>query len=161
MKRLRENPVNPLIYLNRGSDKLIFSMPHSQLQTYLTQKLNTTVNELQTVGGGCINQTYKIKTTTGSFFCKTNSASKFPHLFEKEKNGLSLISKHAIIKTPAIIDYNINGDDQILVLEWIEEGTRNNEFWKIFGEQLAALHQSSNEQFGLKENNYMGSVPQS
>ena len=135
-------------------------MPLAHLQSFLSQKLQNPVLEIKSVGGGCINQTYKITTADKYFFCKLNSASKFPHLFEKEKNGLELIQKHNVIKTPGIIDYSIIGNEQILTLEWIEEGTRNEEFWKTFGQQLAALHQISAEEFGLPEDNYMGSVPQ-
>lgn len=135
-------------------------MPLAHLQSFLSQKLQNPVLEIKSVGGGCINQTYKITTADKYFFCKLNSASKFPHLFEKEKNGLELIQKYNVIKTPGIIDYSIIGNEQILTLEWIEEGNRNDEFWKTFGQQLAALHQISTEEFGLKEDNYMGSVPQ-
>lgn len=135
-------------------------MPLAHLQSFLSQKLQNPVLEIKSVGGGCINQTYKITTADKYFFCKLNSASKFPHLFEKEKNGLELIQKHNVIKTPGIIDYSIIGNEQILTLEWIEEGNRKDEFWKTFGQQLAALHQISTEEFGLKEDNYMGSVPQ-
>ena len=135
-------------------------MPLVELQAFLSQKLQTPVLKIQTVGGGCINQTYKIITANKEFFCKVNSASKFPHLFEKEKNGLELIQKHGVIKTPAIVDYAIMGSEQILILEWIEEGNSNTRFWKIFGQQLASLHQISSDQFGLDEDNFMGSVPQ-
>lgn len=135
-------------------------MPLAHLQSFLSQKLQNPVLEIKSVGGGCINQTYKITTADKYFFCKLNSASKFPHLFEKEKNGLELIQKYNVIKTPGIIDSSIIGNEQILTLEWIEEGNRNDEFWKTFGQQLAALHQISTEEFGLKEDNYMGSVPQ-
>src|SRR5215212_5287033 len=132
----------------------------SSLQTFLSQTLNTTVKEIETVGGGCINQTYKVQTANGTFFCKTNSASKFPQLFEKEKNGLELLKKQNIIRIPSVISYCESDDLQILVLEWIEESRKTNDFWKTFGEQLAALHQTINHQFGLEENNYMGSVAQ-
>lgn len=135
-------------------------MPLAHLQSFLSQKLQNPVLEIKSVGGGCINQTYKITTADKYFFCKLNSASKFPHLFEKEKNGLELIQKYNVIKTPGIIDSSIIGNEQILTLEWIEEGNRKDEFWKTFGQQLAALHQISTEEFGLKEDNYMGSVPQ-
>jgi fructosamine-3-kinase len=133
----------------------------SQLQAFLSQKLQTPVIKIQAVGGGCINQTYKIVTANNQFFCKTNSASKFPHLLEKEKKGLELIQKHKHIKTPSIINYSIEADEQVLILEWIEEGSRTNQFWKTFGKELAALHSVSNEFYGLEEDNFMGSVPQS
>jgi fructosamine-3-kinase len=132
----------------------------SSLQSSLSRLLNTTVKEIQTVGGGCINETYKVRTSEGTFFCKTNSASKFPHLFEKEKNGLELLAKQSIIRIPDVINCLDKDGHQILVLEWIEEGNRTNRFWKTFGKQLAALHHVTNDKFGLEENNYMGSVTQ-
>jgi fructosamine-3-kinase len=135
-------------------------MTNSLLQSGLSQILNTTIKDIQTIGGGCINQTYKLKTFEGTFFCKTNSASKFPQLFEKEKHGLELLADQKIIRVPNVIHCSNINDEQILVLEWIEEGRKTNEFWKTFGQQLAALHQITNEKFGLEQENYMGSVIQ-
>jgi fructosamine-3-kinase len=131
------------------------------LQIFLSQKLNSPVKKIQAIGGGCISKTYKVETADGVFFCKINSASKFPHLFEKEKRGLEFIQKQNCIKTPAVINYSTEDDIQILMLEWIEEHNRTNQFWKTFGEQLASLHQISNNCFGFEEDNFMGSLPQS
>ena len=128
-------------------------MVFKQFQNLLSAKLQAPVNELKPVGGGSINQTYKIVTPGRLFFCKINSASKFPHLFQKEKNGLALIEKQNIIKVPGIVTHFISDNQQVLVLEWIEEGSKNNQFWKTFGQQLAGLHQLTNEHFGLLEDN--------
>ncbi len=116
--------------------------------------------KFQAVGGGSINQTCRLVFSDHSVFCKINSASKFPHLFQKEANGLNLIRKQNVIKTPGVIDCFEQDHSQILLLEWIDTGERTEVFWKSFGEQLAALHQVSNGYFGLDEENYMGSVPQ-
>jgi protein-ribulosamine 3-kinase len=132
----------------------------SSLQLFLSQLLNTDIKEIQTISGGCINETYKVKTSERIFFCKTNSASKFPRLFEKEKNGLELLAHQKIIRVPNVIICNEADDRQILILEWIEESRKTNGFWKTFGEQLAALHQTTNDKFGLIGDNYMGSVVQ-
>lgn len=114
------------------------------------------------VGGGSINQTIRLQLSKHeSFFCKLNSATKFPHLFEKEKNGLLFLEKTTVIKTPKVIDYFVVDDYQVLVLEWIASGSRTEIFWTKFGEQLAILHSITNEDFGFLESNYMGSVPQS
>ena len=136
-------------------------MLRQQLQSFLSAKLKAPVKEILPVGGSCINQTYKISTTTNDFFCKINSASKFPHLFLKEQNGLALLAKQKLIKLPDVMESCLFEDHQILILEWIKEGIPNQDFWKTFGKQLAALHQVKREQFGLSEDNYMGSVPQS
>lgn len=132
----------------------------SSLQSQLSWMLNILIKEIQPIDGGCINQTYKVQTAHGAFFCKKNSASKFPQLFQKEKNGLELIAKENTIRVPNIINCSETDNQQILILEWIEEGHKTNQFWKNFGKQLAALHQTTSNKFGLEENNYMGSVVQ-
>lgn len=117
--------------------------------------------EIHSVGGGCINYTYKLTLPDKrSFFCKINSSVALPNLFTSEINGLELLARQKIIKVPVVIDLAHLGADQILVLEWIEPGKFNNNFWEIFGEQLALLHTVQNSTFGLDEDNYMGSVPQ-
>lgn len=141
-------------------------MPLKAIQSVIQQRFKElfsfSTNEIRfsSVGGGCINETFRIHIDKQQFFCKINSASKFPHLFEKEKRGLQLIARQNNIRTPDVVDCLESGDHQILLLQWISEGQRGERFWEIFGEQLAALHHVSNESFGLNEDNYMGSVPQ-
>jgi fructosamine-3-kinase len=139
--------------------------PSLTIQTIIRQKLENRFTgvpslQFQSVGGGSINETYRLTFAKHALFCKINSASRFPHLFEKERNGLQLLAKQAIIKTPGVIDCFEAEDVQVLLLEWIYTGERNEGFWKKFGEQLAAMHLVSNDCFGLYEDNYMGSVPQ-
>lgn len=130
------------------------------VQEILQNKLNVSSIKLTPVGGGSINETFKVLTPEQSFFCKVNSATKFPHLFKQEKQGLEIIRKQNIIQTPEVIDCFEEEDRQFLILNWIESGERTERFWKTFGEQLAALHKISNDGFGLSEDNYMGSIPQ-
>jgi fructosamine-3-kinase len=142
-------------------------MSLTSIQSLIQQKLkelfSTNTNEISfgSVGGGCINETHRINFGNKKFFCKINSATKFPHLFQKEANGLKLIAQEHVIKVPAVIDCFETNGQQVLLLEWVNEGERTESFWKKFGEQLATLHQVPNEHFGLNEDNYMGSVPQS
>ncbi len=114
----------------------------------------------RSIGGGSINKTYKISIQGASYFCKINSASKFPQLFEKECNGLNLIGSLGVIQVPEILHCFQFEDCQVLILRWIDEGQKDERFWERFGEQLAALHSNSNEYFGLNESNYMGSLIQ-
>lgn len=127
----------------------------------LSKHLPSKPISLHPIGGGSINDCYRVNLSNETLFCKTNSASAFPGLFQKEVAGLALVAKQGIIKTPSVIDCFEEGDTQVLLLEWTEPGERTETFWKAFGEQLAALHQTANESFGLNEDNYMGSVPQS
>ena len=121
---------------------------------------NSTI-QFQSIGGGSINQAYKVSFANKTLFCKINSATKFPHLFQRESSGLELIRKQGIIQAAEVFDcFEVNGM-QILLLKWIHEGERSESFWKMFGEQLAALHHITAVDFGLDEDNFMGSVPQS
>ena len=135
----------------------------SRIQTFITEHSGKNISSFKAspIGGGSINQTYKISINgKDQFFCKINSIKKFPSMFEKEKNGLELLASHKVIRVPEVIGVFTADDHQVLVLEWIEQGVRTTNFWKLFGEQLAALHSIHSAYAGLDEDNYMGALPQ-
>jgi fructosamine-3-kinase len=113
------------------------------------------------VGGGSINHTYRITAGKDTFFCKINQLGAFPDLFETERQGLELLARQDVIRIPRVIATGHSGDQQVLILEWIEQGLKTTAFWKNFGQQLAALHHIQGNQFGLATDNYMGALPQS
>jgi fructosamine-3-kinase len=133
------------------------------LHQLLSDKLNLKISAFQfySVGGGSINDTYQLTINHNiNFFLKINSATKFPGLFQKEKNGLEFIRKQKLIHVPAVIACDEIDNCQILLLEWINKGIKTPEFWNEFGKQLAALHHITNPHFGFFEDNYMGALPQ-
>jgi fructosamine-3-kinase len=143
------------------------------IQKYLNQffskelGLEISFLECNSIGGGCINETYELKINGEvKFFLKINSIKKYPALFEKEKNGLDFLAGKKIIRVPEVITHGEIDDHQLLLMEWIDDDTRTGKFWERFGEQLAALHQQTwsdqNGQsfFGLNEDNYIGSLLQ-
>jgi fructosamine-3-kinase len=142
---------DPLLHMNPTVHQILHSHPAFSNKNF----------ELVNVGGGSINETYRIKLSDKELFCKINSAVEFPQLFEMERKGLELIRSQSGIKTPEVLDVFESGKNQVLLMEWIREGERNQDFWNKFGEQLAALHQVKAASFVLDEYNYMGSVPQS
>ena len=111
-------------------------MSLKSIRPFVQQKLKelfpANTNEIQfgSVGGGCINETHKINFGNHQFFCKTNSAVKFPQLFEKESHGLKLIAKQNIIKVPAVIDFFETDGQQVLLLEWINRANPLKTFGK-------------------------------
>lgn len=117
------------------------------------------ITKVSSLGGGSINQCFRLEAGDERFFCKINSASKFPQLFLKEKKGLEALALPPL-RTPEIIDQGEEGDWQFLVLEFIREGKRSSSFWEDFGHQLAVLHQHTSTKYGWEEDNYMGAVPQ-
>jgi len=145
----------------------------SSIQKYLNQSLQAALDleisslEFKSIGGGCINETFRVKLNgRKEFFLKLNSVKRYPGLFEKEKHGLEFIAKQNIIYVPSVIVLGEVDNYQLLLLEWIEGGIKTEHFWKLFGEQVAALHRQTwvNENghalFGFDEDNYMGSLTQ-
>jgi len=117
--------------------------------------------KLSGIGGGSINHTYRLLVNQKfAYFLKTNKTAGFSGLFEKEKLGLEFLARQKIIAVPAALFCGTYEDDQLLVLEWIEQGLKTENFWKKFGEQLAKLHQCTHTHFGFIHDNYMGALTQ-
>lgn len=111
-------------------------------------------------GGGCINQGGRLITTSGDFFLKWNDAKRFPSMFETEAKGLQLLRNANTVDTPEIIGFGANGNNQFLVLSFVEQGIPSKQYWKNLGNQLALLHRIRDDSFGLDHHNYIGSLQQ-
>ncbi len=129
----------------------------------LSSKLNSEIKILSDrfTGGGSINDARIIKTTSGYYFVKVNSAALYPAMFEKEAKGLTLLKKTGVVTVPAVIAYGEEKEDAFLILEYINSSTAASGYWKRLGEELAALHRHTASSFGLDHNNYIGSLSQS
>jgi protein-ribulosamine 3-kinase len=133
------------------------------------------INGSSPVGGGCINECFRVDTSTGAFFVKYNDANRYPGMFEAEAAGLKLLGKavgngqdegngrgrSAEILVPKVVAYGGDGQHGMLVLEFLESGKKGAGFWEGFGIGLANLHRVSDGGFGLDRPNYIGSLPQS
>lgn len=120
-----------------------------------------TIKSTASIGGGCINHASEIVTTSGRHFLKYNLASKYPDMFEKEALGLKLLASAGNLRVPEVVFHSTAGEYAFLLLEMIESGSRQPDFWTDFGSSLAALHGHSTGMFGLDHDNYMGSLRQS
>ena len=92
-------------------------------------------------GGGCINDCFVLKTSEGKFFLKRNDAKRYPKMFEAEATGLKLLSNVVNEIAPKVITYGEHDGDQLLILENIEKGSTQKEFWNDFAKKLSTLHQ--------------------
>jgi fructosamine-3-kinase len=117
------------------------------------------VSSVSPVAGGCINKTSRVKTNQGDFFVKVNSIEQ-QDLFTKEEKGLGLLRKYSSINIPASFDVGTFDGKTYLILEWIENGIQNDDFWHAFGQRLAQQHRISNSKFGLDHDNHIGKLPQ-
>ncbi len=118
------------------------------------------VKNISPVGGGCINQTSKITTNLGPYFIKVNAVDQL-NLFQKEKRGLEILKEKSTLGVPNIYGVGSSGSGSYLILEWIEKGVANTDFWHQFGRQLGIQHKESSSQFGLEHDNHIGRLPQS
>jgi fructosamine-3-kinase len=111
------------------------------------------------VGGGSINEAYKLTAENRVFFVKTNTTSNFSNGFKEEVWGLEFLAAKDCI-TPGIIDEGNLNQETYLILEWVESAFKSSGFWSNFAIDLAKLHRHSKNYFGLDYSNFMGRLKQ-
>jgi len=141
-------------------------MLESDLFSFVEGILNTHVgtdavpSSIEMLGGGCINQTYKVITASGEYFLKWNEDGD--HFFANEESGLLLLASAEAIKVPTVIATGVRDERSFLLLEYITPGYAGGDFWEDFGRQLALLHRQlpENGKFGLDHDNEIGRLRQ-
>ncbi|WP_199250320.1 fructosamine kinase family protein [[Phormidium] sp. ETS-05] len=120
-----------------------------------------TVNNHQSVGGGCINQGYRLNTNNGSYFVKLNQTC-LRDMFAAEALGLQQMWATHTIRVPKPIGTGTVGNYAYIVMEWLDIGGRGDTTaWEAMGRQLAQLHRPVvADKFGWECNNTIGSTPQ-
>jgi protein-ribulosamine 3-kinase len=129
----------------------------------ISSTLRSSLGELHKfdpASGGCINHCGIIHMDKGKYFLKWNNASAFLNMLQLEKKGLGILLESKTIRVPKTFEAGQAADFQYLVMEVISSSPRQPQYWRVFGEQLARLHQCSSTAFGLDEDNYIGSLPQ-
>lgn len=124
------------------------------------QRRPITVLASQHLPGGSVNDAYRLDTSAGKFFLKTNSADQFPSLFIGETHGLELLRRAGDLRVPAFIAQSACGDTTFLLLEFIAPAEEDAGFQPRFGRKLAQLHRHSHATFGLDRDNHIGLLPQ-
>lgn len=123
--------------------------------------LGLPVHRASFIGGGDINEARFLETSQGPFFLKMNAQPGAIRMFEKEAQGLRLLGDTGAIRVPRALGAGEAEGYAFLILEYIKEDARNQQFWENFGRALAELHRHTSQQFGLDHSNYIGSLPQS
>ena len=133
-----------------------------QLSEVLIEKqlISAPLTEEQPIGGGCINKCFKIGNLQSTYFIKTNDASKFPSMFQKEADGLKALRNSKTLRIPQTIDYFEMDNQSFLLLEYLQKGVKTTDFWWRFGQELAQLHLQTNSEFGFHQDNFIGSLVQ-
>jgi fructosamine-3-kinase len=99
------------------------------------------------VGGGCINEGWRVELDDGTpLFVKTR-AQVAPGEYAAEADGLRWLAEPGAVRVPAV---HAVADD-MLALEWIDEGSMDAAGAEEFGRGLAELHAAGADQFGWHE----------
>ena len=114
----------------------------------------------KSVGGGCINQGYKISSNDAEYFVKLNRASQV-EMFVAEAVGLKQMYATNTITIPKPICWGTVENSSYIVLQWLNLAGGSNKSWTEMGRQLAAMHrQGTSDRFGFEVNNTIGSTLQ-
>ena len=126
----------------------------------LLRNIHIDVEEVTSIGGGSINDAWRIDTNDGPFFLKTNSADRYPSMFEAEADGLARLRETRTLPVPEVFAHGEDHDITWLLMEWIAPGRSAADRWSMFGQRLARLHRHTNDRFGLERDNFIGSLVQ-
>ncbi len=125
---------------------------------------STTIDRVEPVGGGCINDAVCVTLTDGAcFFIKLNEQAP-DGMFEREAAGLEALRKAQAIRIPRVLGTGGKKNSPVppfLVMEHIATGPQRPSFFRSFGQQFAQLHlDTQQDRFGFDQDNYLGSTAQ-
>jgi len=137
-------------------------MISSHFKEHIAQALGSPISKVNTVSGGDISQAYCVHTSTQRFFLKVNESAIALEMFLAEKKGLENINLAKTIKAPEVLHCGQYKSSSFLLMEFIESKKPTSKEFETLGHQLADLHTFSvGDSFGWKQDNYIGSLPQS
>ncbi len=141
--------------------RLPASLEEPILDTLRTIGDATPVRAVRGVGGGCINNASRLETDQSAYMLKWN-ARPLPRMFEVEARGLELLRTSGAVRVPTVFRFSEATDrtPAFVLMEWLEPATGGRASQETLGVQLAALHHSTAEAYGLDHDNYIGSTPQ-
>jgi len=137
------------------------------MEKIIVEKIKETFSEevelisIKKVLGGEISDSYKYKTTIGSFFVKTNSNVDSFKMFQSEAIGLKRISETDSIRVPKVYYLGKYSENKsFIIMEFIKFSSKSDE--KKFARKLAKLHsfRPKEEKFGFEVDNFIGFTPQ-
>lgn len=133
-------------------------LKHIEMRLDSEYGIKTRLRAHMTIGGGDINQAWRISTDDNDYFLKLNSA-RLIAMFGTEAYSLQVISKSGCIACPKVLLYGAHKDHAFLLMEYLELSSSGNE--AELGRQLAQMHRKNGANFGWPINNFIGKTPQS
>lgn len=114
----------------------------------------------RSLAGGCINSTEVLQGDGQRYFVKLNAAARLD-MFEAEADGLDEILRSNTVRVPRPVCSGTAHDQAYLVLEYLDlDGSSEGTAESTLGQQLAAMHHTTQNEFGWRRDNTIGSTPQ-
>jgi protein-ribulosamine 3-kinase len=114
---------------------------------------------VHSLAGGDINSAFCLQGTDKSYFVKLNRPDTIA-MFGAEAAGLAELAAIQTVRVPMPVVHGKSDGHAFLVLEYIEFGTSSRSSDRLFGQQLALLHQQPQPYFGWHQDNTIGSTAQ-
>ena len=109
------------------------------------------------VGGGCINQTFRVTGKKRDYFLKLNRREASV-MFEAEYEGLVEIRGSNTMMAPKPIEVGVYENQSFLIMEYCPiQGSGD---WVVMGRRLAEMHQFTKGEYGWFRDNTIGATPQ-
>lgn len=131
------------------------------LQRHIEDLLDTSIVGSRSLSGDDTASVYKL-----DFADKTSSILKYNrnigsvNMFETEVSGLQHIASTNTIATPSVLNYGTHNDISFILMEYVKGKSPSKEDYKKLGYQIAQLHDYTSENFGLDDDNFIGSLEQ-
>lgn len=107
--------------------------------------------------GGSINQAFRLDLSNGESIFLKHHPNPPEGFFSMEAAGLSLLADAASgFRVPEPLAFDVH----YLLIEYVEEIPAGRPFYPMFARALARLHQNTNDNHGLDQDNYIGEIPQ-
>ncbi len=118
------------------------------------------LQDRRSVGGGSINQAFRISDGDRDYFLKLNQASQYA-MFEAEALGLREMAATETIRVPQPLCWGTAEGSCYIVMEYLPLGNSSSDSWYQMGQDLAAMHRvTSDRGFGWQRDNTIGDTPQ-
>ena len=111
------------------------------------------------VSGGSIHRTYRWRCGDEPLFVKVADHGGGAGLEAEAAGLLALAAAHAV-RVPRVLARGSAGHSAFLALEWIESRPAGRAAEHRLGEQLAAQHRITAQEFGFASDNFIGRTPQ-
>lgn len=136
-------------------------MKHNTRLKHLLDLGAIVATEIIPLSGGDINDSFRIITEDGEdCFIKMNRSGAPKEIITTEAQGLKLMQAKGVSMIPSPVRLIQNSTDAGLVMAYYPTQETTDADWNRFFEQLAFMHQISEEQFGGSDN-FIGELPQS